>query len=132
MILLPHQTRGPKRIVYSKGPIWRRHVMLRDCGYWEPEGRKSPEAALKKGDFKCTLKGKRLQAVLSWCGCATTAMAARGPTVLIKHYDDHSVEENGAAILEENATSVASGRSMEQIAEGKGRKPRPFMMANAV
>lgn len=35
-------------------------VMLWDRGYWEPEGRKSPEEALRKGDFKFTLEGKRL------------------------------------------------------------------------
>ncbi len=57
--------------------------------------------------------------------------AKRTNWLLIKHHDEHSVEENGAKILEQNATSVASGRSMEQIAEGKGRKPRPFMMASA-
>ncbi|NEJ10948.1 hypothetical protein GR238_37200, partial [Rhizobium leguminosarum] len=35
---------------------------------------------------------------------------------------------NGEAILEENDTSVASGRTMEMIAAGKGRKPKPFMV----
>ncbi|MGO8352266.1 hypothetical protein, partial [Rhizobium johnstonii] len=29
-------------------------------GYWEPEGKKSPEQALAKVDFKFTLEGKRL------------------------------------------------------------------------
>ena len=33
-----------------------------------------------------------------------------------------------AAVLEENDTSVASGRPMEAIAAGKGRKPKPFML----
>jgi bifunctional non-homologous end joining protein LigD len=36
--------------------------------------------------------------------------------LLIKHHDGYSVEENGAAILEENDTSVAPGRTMEAIA----------------
>ena len=35
---------------------------------------------------------------------------------------------NGAAVLDENNTSVASGRPMEAIAAGKGRKPKPFML----
>jgi ATP-dependent DNA ligase len=39
--------------------------------------------------------------------------------LLIKHRDAYSVEENGAAILEEDDTSVASGRTMEAIASGK-------------
>src|SRR3569833_2737249 len=35
-------------------------VMLWDRGYWEPEGNKTPEQALAKGDFKFTLEGERL------------------------------------------------------------------------
>ena len=58
--------------------------------------------------------------------------------LLIKHRDDFSVDQNGASVLEENDTSVASGRAMAAIAMGKGRKPKPFMLqdgrvqANAV
>ncbi len=48
--------------------------------------------------------------------------------LLIKHDDDFSVEEDGAAVLVDNDTSVASGRTMEAIASGKGRKPKPFMV----
>jgi bifunctional non-homologous end joining protein LigD len=47
--------------------------------------------------------------------------------LLIKHYD-FSVEGNGAAVLEENAMSVACGRMMEAIAAGMGKKPKPFMI----
>ncbi|MBV7522538.1 DNA ligase D [Ensifer sp. ENS12] len=114
-----------------KGQYGGGTVMLWDRGYWEPEGRKSPEDALRKGDFKFTLEGKRLHGSFVLVRMRSRDGEKRTNWLLIKHHDDHSVEENGAAILEENATSVASGRSMEQIAEGKGRKPRPFMMANA-
>lgn len=47
---------------------------------------------------------------------------------IVKHRAEHSVEENGSAILEENTTSVASRRTIEVIAAGKGRKPKPFML----
>ncbi|PDT01621.1 DNA ligase D [Rhizobium chutanense] len=115
-----------------KGQYGGGTVMLWDRGYWEPEGRKSPEEALRKGDFKFTLEGKRLHGSFVLVRMRNDRDGGKRTNwLLIKHHDDHSVEENGAAILEENATSVASGRSMEQIAEGKGRKPRPFMMANA-
>jgi bifunctional non-homologous end joining protein LigD len=115
-----------------KGQYGGGTVMLWDRGYWEPEGRKSPEEALRKGDFKFTLEGKRLHGSFVLVRMRNDRDGGkRNNWLLIKHHDDHSVEENGDAILEENATSVASGRSMEQIAEGKGRKPRPFMMANA-
>ncbi len=115
-----------------KGQYGGGTVMLWDRGYWEPEGRKSPEEALKKGDFKFTLKGKRLNGSFVLVRMRNDRDGGkRNNWLLIKHHDDHSVDENGANILQENATSVASGRSMEQIAEGKGRRPRPFMMANA-
>lgn len=107
-------------------------VMLWDRGYWEPEGRKSPEEALKKGDFKFTLEGKRLHGSFVLVRMRNDRHGGkRSNWLLIKHHDNHSVAENGAAILENNATSVASGRSMEQIAQGRGRKPRPFMMSKA-
>ncbi|MBB3660867.1 bifunctional non-homologous end joining protein LigD [Rhizobium sp. BK650] len=114
-----------------KGQYGGGTVMLWDRGYWEPEGRKSPQEALRKGDFKFTLEGKRLHGSFVLVRMhGDRDGGKRTNWLLIKHHDDYSVEENGAAVLEENATSVASGRTMEQIAEGKGRKPRPFMMAN--
>jgi bifunctional non-homologous end joining protein LigD len=48
--------------------------------------------------------------------------------LLIKHRDEFAKEGEANDILEEDR-SVASGRSMAQIAEGKGRAPRPFMLA---
>ncbi|MGO7216307.1 hypothetical protein ACCS75_35390, partial [Rhizobium ruizarguesonis] len=43
-------------------------------------------------------------------------------------HEEISVQNNGEAILEENETSVDSVRTMEMIAAGKGRKPKPFMV----
>src|SRR3569833_2198588 len=43
-----------------KGQYGGGTVMLWDRGYWEPEGNKTPEQALAKGDFKFTLEGERL------------------------------------------------------------------------
>ena len=106
-------------------------VMLWDRGYWEPEGDKSPEEALKKGDFKFVLHGERLHGSFVLVRMRNDRDGGkRSNWLLIKHHDEHSVEENGAAILDENMTSVASGRTMEQIAGGKGRKPKPFMTAS--
>jgi bifunctional non-homologous end joining protein LigD len=105
-------------------------VMLWDRGYWEPEGQKSIEQQFKRGDLKFQLDGKRLKG-------SFVLVRMRGDEgkrtnwLLIKHRDATSVEKNGAAVLDENDTSVASGRTMEQIAAGKGRKPKPFMLDNA-
>ena len=114
-----------------KGQYGGGTVMLWDRGYWEPEGSKSPEEALKNGDFKFVLHGKRLHGSFVLVRMRNDRDGGKRTNwLLIKHHDDHSVEENGAAILDENTTSVASARTMEQIAGGKGRKPTPFMMAS--
>ncbi|WP_454858429.1 DNA ligase D [Rhizobium binxianense] len=112
-----------------KGQYGGGTVMLWDRGYWEPEGRKSPEQALAKGDFKFTLEGERLHGSFVLVRMRNDReRGKRTNWLLIKHHDEFSVEESGALILEENATSVASGRTMEMIAAGKGRKPKPFMV----
>ena len=48
--------------------------------------------------------------------------------LLIKHRDEFAKEGEANDILDEDR-SVASGRSMAQIAEGKGKAPKPFMLA---
>lgn len=112
-----------------KGQYGGGTVMLWDRGYWEPEGSKSPEQALAKGDFKFTLEGKRLHGSFVLVRMRKDRDGGKRTNwLLIKHHDDFSVEEDGAAVLEDNATSVASGRTMEAIATGKGRKPKPFMV----
>lgn len=111
-----------------KGQYGGGTVMLWDRGYWEPEGKGSIERQLAKGDLKFQLDGKRLKGSFVLVRMDSDRFKGkRNNWLLIKHRDATSVEKNGAAVLEDNATSVASGRSMEQIASGKGRKPRPFM-----
>ncbi|KQY63211.1 ATP-dependent DNA ligase [Ensifer sp. Root142] len=112
-----------------KGQYGGGTVMLWDRGYWEPEGNRTPEEALAKGDFKFTLEGKRLHGSFVLVRMRHDRDGGKRTNwLLIKHRDDFSVDENGAAVLEENNTSVASGRSMDAIASGKGRKPKPFMV----
>jgi len=112
-----------------KGQYGGGTVMLWDRGYWEPEGKQTPEQALAKGDFKFTLEGDRLHGSFVLVRMAhDRERGKRTNWLLIKHRDDYAVEENGAAILDDNDTSVASGRSMDVIASGKGRKPKPFML----
>jgi bifunctional non-homologous end joining protein LigD len=49
---------------------------------------------------------------------------------LIKHRDEFAKEGNANTILDADQ-SVASGRSMDQIAAGKGNAPKPFMTAKS-
>ena len=112
-----------------KGEYGGGTVLLWDRGYWIPEGAKSTEDALKGGDLKFTLEGQKLQG--SWVLVRMRGDKFGGKRtnwLLIKHRDDSSKSGGAEALLNEDR-SVASGRSMEQIAAGAGKPPKPFMLA---
>jgi bifunctional non-homologous end joining protein LigD len=105
-------------------------VQLWDRGYWTPEGSKSAQDALHSGDLKFTLEGQRLHG--SWVLVRMKHDRNGGKRtnwLLIKHRDASASSDGGAALLAVDR-SVASGRSMQQIAAGKGRAPKPFMLAS--
>ena len=107
-------------------------VQLWDRGYWQPEGDKPPETALKAGDLKFSLDGDRLHG--SWVLVRMKQDCTGGKRtnwLLIKHRDDQAAEGDGDALLAEDR-SVASGRSMAEIAAGTGRGPKPFMLATPI
>lgn len=100
-------------------------VMLWDRGYWESD---DPERGFKKGDLKFTLHGGKLHG--SWVLVRMKGDRYGGKRtnwLLIKHRDEFAREGEANDILEEDR-SVASGRSMAQIAQGKGKAPKPFML----
>jgi bifunctional non-homologous end joining protein LigD len=103
-------------------------VQLWDRGYWESE---DPKAGYKKGDLKFTLHGDKLHG--SWVLVRMRNDRTGGKRtnwLLIKHRDEFAKEGKANNILDADR-SVASGRTMEQIAEGKGRAPKPFMTAKS-
>ncbi len=110
-----------------KGSYGGGTVQLWDRGTWEPEGERTPEEALESGDFKFVLSGRRVKGsyVLVRMKHDRTG-GKRINWLLIKHKDGFAREGDDDALLAEDR-SVASGRSMATIAEGTGRKPRPFM-----
>jgi len=108
-----------------KGQYGGGTVMLWDRGTWEPES--DPVTGFKKGDLKFTLHGKKMHG--SWVLVRMKfdrAGSKRTNWLLIKHRDDYAHEGKANHLLDEDR-SVASGRTMQQIAEGKGRGPAPFM-----
>ena len=112
-----------------KGQYGGGTVQLWDRGFWEPEGKKSPDDALESGDFKFTLDGERLHG--SWVLVRIKNDRSGGKRtnwLLIKHRDEHAREGDENVVLSEDR-SIASGRSMSEIAAGTGRGPTPFMLA---
>ena len=100
--------------------------MLWDRGTWESD---DPERGFKKGDLKFTLHGDKLHG--SWVLVRMKGDRYGGKRtnwLLIKHRDEFAKEGEANDILEEDR-SVASGRAMAQIAQGKGKAPKPFMLA---
>jgi bifunctional non-homologous end joining protein LigD len=108
-----------------KGQYGGGTVMLWDRGYWEPEG--DPKAMLKSGDLKFTLDGQRLKGSWVLVRMKRRAGEKRDNWLLIKHHDGWSVEADGGALVDDETTSIASGRAMEDIAAGKGKAPSRFM-----
>ena len=110
-----------------KGQYGGGTVMLWDRGYWEPEPGTDPYEGLKTGDLKIVMDGERLKG-----GCVLVRMKRRPKErhdnwLLIKHHDAYAVEDDGMALVEAEKTSVASGRTMEEIEAGKGKGPKRFM-----
>ena len=104
-------------------------VMLWDRGFWAPDAEADPEQRLRKGDLKFTLAGEKLRG--SWVLVRMRHdrerdRSNRSNWLLIKHRDGYE-RENGKPVTEQDR-SVASGRTMEEIAAGKGRRPKPFML----
>ena len=106
-------------------------VQLWDRGYWTPEGGKSPQDAFQSGDLKFTLEGTRLHG--SWVLVRMRGDRYGGKRtnwLLIKH-KDADAKPGGADALLEADHSVASGRTLKQIADGTGKRPKPFMLGTS-
>ena len=107
-----------------KGEYGGGTVMLWDRGTYryggaEPDPVEGLRRGYAKGDFKFILEGKRLRG--SWVLVRTRRGDPKRPQwLLIKHRDEHAVE--GSDVVAEHLTSVATGRSMDEITAGKRRR----------
>ena len=114
-----------------KGEYGGGTVQMWDRGFWAPQGPKKPGDALAAGDFKFVLAGERLKG--SWVLVRIRNNRGRDTRtnwLLIKHKDEYAVPGGTEAMIAEDR-SVASGRTMDQIARGVGKAPKPFMLARA-
>jgi bifunctional non-homologous end joining protein LigD len=114
-----------------KGEYGGGTVQLWDRGYWSPEGGKSPQEAFDSGDLKFTLDGTRLHG--SWVLVRMRGDRYGGKRtnwLLIKHRDASAKPGDADELLKEDR-SVASGRTLKEIADGIGKRPKPFMLATS-
>ena len=113
--------------VIPKGQYGGGAVQLWDRGYWAPErGFEDVDAALKKGELKFVMEGERLHGGWVLVRLRPDAGSKRNNWLLIMHRDPAAIDAGGAAVAALDK-SVASGRTMDEIAAGKGRAARPFM-----
>jgi bifunctional non-homologous end joining protein LigD len=106
--------------IIPKGQYGGGTVMLWDRGTWEPHG--DAEADLKNGNLKFALHGEKLKG--NWVLVRMKFRAAdknKPNWLLIKEHDAEERGPDEEPITEQEPDSVASGRTMEEIANAKDR-----------
>jgi bifunctional non-homologous end joining protein LigD len=102
-------------------------VMLWDTGTYTADGvdpsqaQDEIRARYAKGDLKITFFGERMRgswALVRMKYSRDGSTSAKPQWLFIKHRDEFASEED---IVADNMTSVTTGRTMEEIASGKGR-----------
>jgi bifunctional non-homologous end joining protein LigD len=101
-------------------------VMLWDEGSWEPAP-EIPDAAeaLARGNLKFVLHGQRLRGGWDLVRMKPRPKERQPQWLLIKRRDDEARPGEGERLVEEAATSISSGRTMEEIAGGKPATAKP-------
>ena len=95
-------------------------VMIWDRGRWIPDG--DPHEGYAKGHLDFMLDGDKLHGRWHLVRMRPRKGDRHKNWLLIKGHDEESRNGRGKDILKEKPLSVASGRTMDEIAEGKGRK----------
>ena len=110
-----------------KGEYGGGAVMLWDRGTYSSDVATSPaeeedaiREGLKRGDLKITFHGDRLRGsfALVRMKFARDGSSSKPQWLLIKHRDEFASDHD---VVAENMTSVATGRTMEEIASGKSK-----------
>ena len=97
-------------------------VMIWDRGRWLPEG--DPHKGYAKGHLVFDLDGEKLHGRWHLVRMRTRDSDRHDNWLLIKGKDEEARGPRDKDILEERSRSVVSGRSIEEIAAGKGGRKR--------
>lgn len=105
-----------------KGQYGGGTVMIWDRGAWQPDD--DPHKGLKKGHLAFTLQGEKLSGGWHLVRMHKRPGEKRDNWLLIKQHDDAERGAGDKDILEEMPLSVATGRSLDEIAEGAPKRKR--------
>jgi bifunctional non-homologous end joining protein LigD len=94
-------------------------VMLWDIGRWIPAPGKDPSKTIEEGHLHFTLEGERMKG--EWVLFRLNPREGeRGePWMLKKVNDEYADPDNGDALVDNDVTSVTTGRTMAEIAAGE-------------
>jgi len=95
-------------------------VMIWDRGHWFPEG--DPHRGYAKGHLDFVLDGEKLRGRWHLVRMRSRDSDRHENWLLIKGKDEEARSGRSRDILEEEPLSAATGRSMDEIAAGKGKK----------
>jgi bifunctional non-homologous end joining protein LigD len=105
--------------IIPKGEYGGGTVMLWDRGTWRPKG--DPRKGLEKGHLEFTLRGEKLAGRWHLVRMGGEAGEDGRNWLLIKSRDAEAVEAGDPSVLDERPLSVATGRSMDEIAADRDR-----------
>ena len=94
--------------------------MIWDRGTWAAEG--DPHKGYAKGHLAFDLEGEKLHGRWHLVRMRGRGKESKEPWLLIKSDDERARGAKDPDILDEEPRSVISGRTIPEIAEGKGRK----------
>ena len=95
-------------------------VMIWDRGQWYPEG--DPHKSYAKGHLDFALQGEKLSGRWHLVRMSKRRGETKEPWLLIKARDEAARGPGDPDILEQEPLSAVTGRSMDEIAAGKGGK----------
>jgi bifunctional non-homologous end joining protein LigD len=103
-----------------KGEYGGGTVMIWDRGLWFPDA--DPHRGMAKGHLDFRIEGKKLKGRWHLVRMRKRPGERQEPWLLIKATDEHARRKSDPDILEEMSVSVATGRSMDEIAGAKKKR----------